>query len=477
MSRESGVLLPLFSLPGGYSVGSAGEAAFRFIDRLAEGGFSLWQVLPFCLPGEGDSPYKSYSAFSYNYALIDLPDLFSRGLLTQGELAAAREETPYLCEYERVARERFDLLARAAGRLGDRSPVYSFLENNPGTERFCRFMALRRQNGNRPWRLFETDKYDEEYYFAWAFSQYTFCRQWAAVRCHAAERGVRIMGDIPIYVDYESADVWAERELFLLDRENKPAAVAGVPPDYFSETGQLWGNPLYNWERMKTDGYAWWQERLRHTLASFDRVRIDHFRAFASYYYIPAEAEDARTGHWCPGPGEELIDRLRSVAAKGQIVAEDLGGEAPEVKALLAYSGFPGMRVFQFGFLSGENSSHLPHNYEKNVASYTGTHDNDTLLGYLFSLSEGERRRVFDYCGYAGDRIEEGIHAVIRTMYASHADLLVLPVQDLLGFGADTRINRPGTPRGNWTYRVTEEQLAAVDWARYRRLSELYGRK
>jgi 4-alpha-glucanotransferase len=227
---------------------------------------------------------------------------------------------------------------------------------------------------------------------------------------------------------------------------------------------------------MKADSYAWWQERLRHTLASFDRVRIDHFRAFASYYYIPATAEDARTGHWCPGPGEALIDRLREVAGEGQIVAEDLGGEAPEVKALLQYSGFPGMRVFQFGFLSEENSSHLPHNYEKNTATYTGTHDNDTLLGYLFSLSEGERRRIFDYCGYAGSRIEEGIGAIIRTMYGSHADLLVLPVQDLLRFGEDTRINRPGTPRGNWTYRVTEEQLASIDWPSYRRLAALYGR-
>ena len=476
MSRASGVLLPLFSLPGGYSVGSAGEAAFRFIDQLAEGGFRLWQVLPFCLPGEGDSPYKSYSAFSYNYALVDLPDLYSRGLLTAGELAGAREETPYLCEYPRVARERFALLARAAGRVGDRSAVYAFLENNPGTERFCRFMALRRENNDRPWRLFTTDRYDEEYYFAWAFTQYAFSEQWAAVRHHAAQRGVRIMGDIPIYVDYESADVWANRELFLLDRDRMPAAVAGVPPDYFSETGQLWGNPLYNWDRMRTDGYAWWQDRLRHTLSSFDMVRIDHFRAFASYYYIPAGAEDARAGHWCPGPGEELIDRLRAVAGEGRIVAEDLGGEAPEVKALLAYSGFPGMRVLQFGFLSGDNESHLPHNYGKNTATYTGTHDNDTLLGYLFSLREEERRRVFDYCGYAGTDIDRGIDAIIRTMYGSHADLFVLPVQDLLRFGEDTRINRPGTPRGNWTYRVTADQLASIDWQAYKTLATRYGR-
>lgn len=479
MNRASGVLLPLSSLPGGYSIGAPGREARQFIDLLSAGGFSYWQVLPFCLPGEGNSPYKSYSAFSYNYALIDLPTLAARGLLTEGELAAAAETTPYLCEYDRLARERFPLLCRAASRLGgsEREPVYRFLESNAGVEKFCRFMALRKANGGKPWRAFDTDRYDPDYYFAWAFTQYEFCRQWADLRTYAAAHGVRLMGDIPIYVDYESADVWADRQLFLLNEDNLPAAVAGVPPDYFSETGQLWGNPLYDWDRMAEDSYAWWRERLRHTLSSFDCVRIDHFRAFASYYHIPADAEDARAGHWCKGPGEDMIDRLREVAAPGQIVAEDLGGEAPEVKELLDYSGFPGMRVFQFAFLDEDPANtHLPYNYPHNAVSYTGTHDNDTLLGFLFSRTEGERRRIFDYCGYAGRDMNEGFSAVLRTMYASHAGLFILPLQDLLRFGEDTRINRPGTPRGNWEYRVTAAQLASIDPTPYAALAKAYGR-
>ncbi len=475
-TRACGVLLPLSALPGGYSIGAAGEAAKAFIDRLVEGGFSVWQVLPFCLPGAGNSPYKSYSAFSYNYDLIDLPTLATRGLLTGGELEAAREHTPYLCEYDRLKEGRFALLARAAGRLGDRAPVYAFLDSHPGTEKFCRFMALRHANGGAPWRAFKTDRYDEEYYFALAFTQYEFCRQWDAVRQYAAARGVRIMGDIPIYVDYESADVWADPSQFLLDADGRPAAVAGVPPDYFSETGQLWGNPLYDWDRMAKDGYTWWQARMRHTLETFDLVRIDHFRAFASYYSIPATAEDARTGHFCRGPGERLIDCLTAAAGPGRIIAEDLGGLTPDVGELLAYSGYPGMRVLQFAFDEGAESSHMPHNYKKNCVAYTGTHDNDTLLGYLYALDACTRRRIFDYCGYAGQDIEGAMPTILRTMYASHADLLILPLQDLLGYGTDTRINRPGTPSGNWEYRVTAAQLAALDMAPFHRLSDLFGR-
>ena len=381
-----------------------------------------------------------------------------------------------MCEYDRLARERFALLATAAARIADRTPIYAFLEENPGTAQFCRFMALRRANGERPWRAFTTDRYDEDYYFAWAFTQYAFCRQFDDLHRYAAARGVRILGDIPIYVDYESSDVFENRRGFLLKQDNTPSAVAGVPPDYFSEEGQLWGNPLYDFSAMQADGYAWWRERLRHTLSTFDGVRIDHFRAFASYFNIPAEATTAREGAWQTGPGEELIDRLREVAGDRLIVAEDLGGDTPDVRALLDYSGFPGMRVFQFAFLGDKESPHLPHNYSKNTVAYSGTHDNDTLLGYLFSLSEETRRRVFRYCGYDGGDMDAGFSAVLRTLYASHAELLILPAQDLLRFGGDTRINRPGTPTGNWTYRVTEEQLARVDLAHFRSLGELYSR-
>ena len=476
MKRASGVLLPAFSLPGDYSVGSFGREAKRFIDFLHEGGFSWWQVLPFCLPGAGNSPYKSYSAFSYNYAFVDLPTLYEEGLLTRTELEEARGRGPYVCEYDRMENERFSLLSRAAARFSDREAVYEFLAKNPATEQFCRFMALRRANGDRPWREFETDRFDEDYYYAWAFTQYTFCRQFEDLHRYAAARGVRIMGDIPIYVDYESADVYASRHLFLLRQDNTPAAVAGVPPDYFCEDGQLWGNPLYDWEAMQAEDYAWWRGRLSHTLSLLDGVRIDHFRAFSTYFSIPAGAESAKEGSWKVGPGEPLIDALREVAGEALIVAEDLGGESPDVRKLLSYSGFPGMRVLQFAFLGDTESLHLPHAYAHNSVAYTGTHDNDTLLGYLFSLPKERRRHVFRYCGYDGEDMQSGFSAVIRTMYASHAGLLVLPMQDLLRFGEDTRINRPGTPTGNWGYRLTLDQLEGLDPAPFRALANLYGR-
>ena len=476
MKRAAGVLLPAFSLPGDYSVGSFGREAKNFIDFLHEGGFTWWQVLPFCLPGEGDSPYKSYSAFSCNYAFVDLPTLYDWGLLSREELLAARGAGPYVCEYERVGKERFDLLSAAAARFGDRAAVYEFLEKNPATEQFCRFMALRRANDLRPWREFTTDRFDEQYYYAWAFTQYAFCRQFEELRHYAAARGVRIMGDIPIYVDYESADVYENRRLFLLRQDNTPAAVAGVPPDYFCEDGQLWGNPLYDWESMQAENYAWWRGRLRHSLSLFDGVRIDHFRAFASYFSIPAGAESAREGSWKVGPGEELVDVLRREAGESLIVAEDLGGESADVRSLLEYSGFPGMRVLQFAFLGDVESNHLPHRYPHNSVSYTGTHDNDTLLGYLFALSEERRRHVFRYCGYEGADMQLGFSAVLRTMYASHAGLFVMPIQDLLRYGEDTRINRPGTAKGNWRYRLTADQLASLDPAPFRAMANLYGR-
>ena len=477
MKRTSGVLLPVSALPGEYSIGSLGEEARRFVDFLREGGFSVWQTLPPVVTGEGDSPYKSFSAFSLNYFFIDLPTLRDAGLLTADEVAGARQSSPYLCEYPRLTEERFALLSRAAARIPDRAPIDDFLTTHPESERFCRFMALRRANDDRPFREFVTDRYREEDFYAWAFTQYTFYTQWQALHRYAQKAGVSLLGDMPIYVDEESADVWGNPHLFDLRADGRAAAVAGVPPDYFSEDGQRWGNPLYNWAAMRADGFAWWRARLAHTLDLYDGVRIDHFRGFASYYSIPSDAPNARTGHWRRGPGRALVDALRETAAGRLIVAEDLGGdEAPDVQRLLAYSGFPGMRVFQFAFLGNPDSVHLPHNYENNTVAYTGTHDNDTLLAYLFALSAQERRHVFDYCGYAGDDMNEGFSAVLHTMLASHAGMVVFPIQDLLRFGCDTRINRPGTATGNWAYRVTREQLASVDPAPFARENRLLGR-
>ncbi len=476
--RASGILMPIFSLPGEYGIGSIGREAVAFLDRAREGGFRWWQILPFSYPAAGNSPYSSFSAFSYHYALIDLPELCERGLITGEELLAARVSDPTLCAYDRLGEERFSLLSRAAARMEDRAPVLDFLRAHPGTERFCRFMALRRANGDRPFVAFETDRYDEEYYFAWAFTQYTFARQWAALRREAAAREIRIMGDLPIYVFYESADVFFSPEQFALDESFSPRAVAGVPPDDFSKDGQLWGNPLYDWERMKEDGFAWWRERLAHALADTDGVRIDHFRAFASYFSIPAGAESALAGHWCEGPGLPLVRALQETAAGRLLVAEDLGGDtAPDVQALLRSSGLPGMRVLQFAKPENPKSVHLPENYEENTLAYTGTHDNDTLMGHLLSLPERERLALFRRLGYEGEGIGAGFDAAVRALYRSPASLVILPIGDVLCAGSERRVNRPGIPDGNWRTRILSSELARADFAFFRRLAEETGRR
>ncbi len=464
------------SLPGEFSTGDFGRGAYAFVDFLAESGFSYWQVLPFCVPDECASPYKSYSAFSGNPYFIDLRALYEEGLLTLAELEAAKQKSPYLCEFERLAAERLPLLAKAAERFSDFDAVEEFLSENPYVRRFCLFMAKREANGGTPWRTWNTEKICDKTYRTWAFSQYVFFSQWKRVKAYANEKGVRIMGDIPIYVAYESADVFSEPHLFLLDKDNVPLSVAGVPPDYFSEDGQMWGNPLYDWEAIAEENFGFWRARISHMLTLFDGVRLDHFRGFDTYYSIPYGAPNAKSGKWCKGPGKALVSAIRETAGNALIVAEDLGELAPSVEKLLSYSGFPGMRVFQFGFLGGEESRHLPHDYEKNAVAYTGTHDNNTLLGYIWELDEGTRKNVFEYVGYKGKDWSEGCAEILRCMLASHADLVIFPIQDLLVYGCDTRMNTPGVAVGNWAYRVTPEQLSSFDRGRLYHLNRFYHR-
>lgn len=478
--RASGVLMHISSLPSVYSVGDFGADCYRFIDFLAKGGFTYWQVLPFCMTDECNSPYKSYSAFGGNPWFVSLDLLHEDGLLTSEELTHARQQSPYACEYERLRRERLPLLARAAGRVRDRSAVLDWLSGHPRIAEFCSFMALKEANGQKPWYAWRVCEPDPESVFVWAFIQYAFFTQWQNVRAYANDKGIRLIGDVPIYVAHDSCDVYAHREQFLLDTNGFPTAVAGCPPDYFSKDGQLWGNPLYHWAAMEANGYAWWKERISHMLTLFDGVRIDHFRGLAGYWSIPADAETAAQGHWEKGPGKPLVDALRGIAEEKQgiIIAEDLGDITEDVAELVRYSTFPGMRVFQFAFLGDPASPHLPHNFVRNAVAYTGTHDNNTLLGYVWESREEDRRRMLRYCGFNGTdwNCRESYDAILRTMYESVADLVILPIQDLLGFGADTRMNIPGNPEGNWRFRVTAEQLACIDTAKWRDMAELYGR-
>lgn len=463
------------SLWGNYSEGGFGRAAYEWIDFLADCGFGVWQVLPFCLPDDCNSPYKSFGAFSINPNFIDLEALCGAGLLTREELSEAEQKTPYACEFDRLSQERFALLSRAASRVSDRRPIEAFLAAHPQSASFCRFMAIKAANGGREWQDWTTETPDGAVLAAWEFTQYEAYRQWTAIKTYANERGISIVGDIPIYVALDSADVWANRELFQLDEKHRPEAQAGVPPDYFCEDGQLWGNPLYDWRRMKQDNYLWWQERMAFMLELFDGVRIDHFRGLQSYFSVPAGERTARNGKWKKGPGMALIRALRSVAGDRLIIAEDLGDITPEVRRLVENSGYPGMRVLQFAFLGDENSPHLPHNYEHNCVAYTGTHDNNTLLGYIWEQDEANRRRILAYCGYEGEW-DRCYDAILRVMLASSAGLVILPVQDLLCYGSDTRLNTPGRSHGNWSYRITREQLDGVSREKYRSWNRLYGR-
>ena len=475
MKRSSGVLMHASSLWGDYSVGSFGKEAREWIDFLASCGYHAWQVLPFCLPDEYNSPYKSHSAFSSNPYFIDLPTLFEEGLLTKEELDSACQKTPYLCEFDRLRKERFALLSLAASRVKDRAPVYAFLEKHPQVANFCRYMAIKANNGGTCWDEWKNEIPDESILWAWQFTQYEFFRQWSDLKKYANNRGISIIGDIPIYVAYDSSDVWANQELFCLDQRRRPSSVAGVPPDYFCEDGQLWGNPLYDWKKMKKDNYAWWRERMSFMLELFDGVRIDHFRGLESYFSIPATEKTARNGVWKKGPGMSLIRALQPLCEGKLIIAEDLGDITPEVKALVEKSGFPGMRVLQFAFLGDDGSTHLPHNYDNHCVAYTGTHDNNTLLGYVWDQDDETRKKIMRYCGFEGDW-DASYDAILRVMFASHAGLLILPIQDMLQYGSDTRLNTPGNSDGNWSYRLTKEQLQKISAQKFLDWNRLYGR-
>ncbi len=476
MKRASGVLMHISSLWGDFSEGSFGEAARQWVDFLADCGFTYWQTLPFCLPDEANSPYKSFSAFSGNPYFIDLPMLHKVGLLTKEELESAYQKTPFACEFERLEKERLPLLKKAADRMTDTTCIDEFMATHKRTEEFCLYMALKAANNDLPWNEWTVDTPDADTLKLWRFCQWAFFSQWKEIKDYANSKGISIIGDIPIYVAWDSADVWSNPDQFCLDPDKNPSSVAGVPPDYFSEDGQLWGNPLYNWDKMKEDGFSWWRERMSFMLECFDGVRIDHFRGFESYFSIPATETTARNGKWIKGPGMDLINAIKPLCEGKLIIAEDLGDITEEVIKLVEDSTFPGMRVLQFGFLDNLNNPHLPHNYVNNSVAYTGTHDNNTLLGYVWELDAGTRRRLFDYCGFNGDNLDDSYNYLLRTMFASHAGLLMLPVQDLLLYGRDTRINKPGIAEGNWSYRVTKEQLNTIYKEKFIYWNRLYSR-
>lgn len=477
MKRQSGILMHISSLYGDYSIGNFGRNAKEFIDFLVDNGFHVWQVLPFTVTDEYNSPYKSFSAFGGNPFFIDPEKLFEKGLISKSDLENAKQKTPYSCEFKRLGEERFELLKKASRSVKNRDEINAFIEAHPRLEAFCRFMTLRSENSNSPWQKWKINEiFDFEALDAWKFSQYEFFTQWAEIKKYANSKGVSLIGDIPIYVSDDSCDVWENRELFEVDEKGYPSSVAGVPPDYFAKDGQLWGNPLYNWKRLRESDFAWWKDRIDHTLEMFDGVRIDHFRAIEACWSVDAAETTAKNGKWIKGPGIDFVNAIKKGHEDKLIIAEDLGDITDEVRELVKESGFPGMRIFQFGFLDDGNSIHLPHNYIKNSVAYSGTHDNNTLFGYLWESDDAVRSRMLEYCGFEGGDWGNASPLLLRAIFASVSDLAIIPIQDFLMYGSDTRINTPGVADGNWSYRVTKDQLLNANLEFFRKLNRIYKR-
>jgi 4-alpha-glucanotransferase len=492
-ARASGLLLHPTSLPGSAGIGDVGRAAYMFVDFLAASGQRLWQVMPLGPTGYGDSPYATLSAFAGNPLLLALEALVEDGLLAAADLRTLPAFDDQRVEYGQVIEHKMRLLRRAFERFSGAAPVSlraafaAFRADNSGwLADYALFRALKDAHGGTVWNRWEADlaahrpealaRAREALAGDVAFHEYTqflFFRQWAALHAYAVARGIRIIGDIPIFVAYDSADVWAHPDLFFLDEGGNPTVVSGVPPDYFSVTGQRWGNPLYRWDRLAETGYAWWIARFRAALALVDIVRLDHFRGFAAYWEVPADEETAMHGRWVPGPGAALFHAVTDALGQVPIIAEDLGLITPDVHALRDELGYPGMRLLQFAFDTDATNEYLPHEYPHHCVVYTGTHDNDTAVGWYASRTDRVRRFLARYVGHESREVHWDL---IRLALASVADMAIIPLQDALGLGSAARMNQPGRASGNWTWRCTSEQLTWAVVSRLREMAAVYGR-
>ena len=492
MKRSSGILMPISSLPSPHGIGTLGVEARKFVDFLAAAGQSWWQILPVSPTSYGDSPYQSFSAYAGNPYFIDLDLLCEDGLLTPEEVNAVNwGADPARVDYSAIYNGRFPLLHLAMERGWERDvdKVKSFsVQSDTWLPDYALFMALKRHFGMKSWtewpdediRLrrpeavqhYQKELADDIRLFT--YIQYLFFRQWEALRAYAHEKGIGIIGDLPIYVAMDSADVWADPRAFQLDERNVPAEVAGVPPDYFTADGQLWGNPLYDWDAMKADGYSWWVRRIAGASRLYDILRIDHFRGLESYWAVPYGETTAKIGHWVKGPGMDLIGVLTEKFPNIQFIAEDLGYLTPEVRQLLADSGLPGMKILQFAFDSREAANYLPHTYPRNCVCYAGTHDNSTLMGWKNDAAPADIAAAREYLGL---NEEEGFHwGILRGGQSSVADLFVAQMQDYLGLGSEARMNTPGILGGNWQWRMLPGQITEDLTKRIARMTSLYGR-
>ena len=484
--------MPISSLPSPHGIGTLGAEARKFVDFLADAGQSWWQILPVGPTSYGDSPYQSFSAYAGNPYLIDLDLLCEDGLLTPAEVNAVSWGTdPARVDYSAIYNGRFPLLhlAMERGWERDADKVKAFSEENDAwLPDYALFMALKRHFGMSAWTEWPDEdirlrrpeavaRYREELaddIRLFTYIQYLFFRQWEALRSYAHEKGIGIIGDLPIYVAMDSADVWADPRAFQLDERNVPAEVAGVPPDYFTADGQLWGNPLYDWDAMKADGYTWWIRRIAGASRLYDILRIDHFRGLESYWAVPYGETTAKVGRWVKGPGMDLMNVLTEKFPNIQFIAEDLGYLTPEVRQLLEDSGLPGMKVLQFAFDSREAANYLPHTYPRHCVCYAGTHDNSTLMGWKDEAAPADIAMAREYLGLHD---EEGFNwGVLRGGQSSVADLFIAQMQDYLGLRSEARMNTPGILGGNWQWRMLPGQITDELTARIARMTSLYGR-
>jgi 4-alpha-glucanotransferase len=491
ITRSSGILMHIASLPSPYGIGTFGKEAYEFVDFLVEAGQSYWQILPIGPTGAGDSPYQSFSTFAGNPYFIDLDLLKEEGILTKEEYENADfGNDPEKVDYEKMFNNKMPILRIAfqnsKGKYKDELKNFRF-ENKAWLEDYALYMAVKSEFDLKSWQEWDTDiklrkktaleHYKEELKNEidyWVFLQYIFFKQWAALKNYANINGIKIIGDIPIYVAEDSADTWANSEVFMLDEEKRPIVVSGCPPDAFSATGQLWGNPIYNWSHLEKTHYKWWIERIKGNINLYDVTRIDHFRGFESFWQIPYGEPTAVNGKWVKGPGIKLFNAVKEVLGEVDIIAEDLGYLTQEVIDFRDASGYPGMKVLEFAFDTREESDYLPHNYEKNCIVYTGTHDNDTVMGWF----ENTQKSDTDFAKrYLKLNKKEGYNwGFIRGALSSVGNLAIAQMQDYLGLGSEARMNIPSTLGGNWLWRVKREYLSHKLAKKINKITKLYGR-
>lgn len=498
MQRSSGVLLNISSLPGEFGIGGFSIDAKNFIEYITTMGMHWWQILPLTTIGDGNSPYSGLSAFAGNFLYID-PYSFEEGLLTHDEIVESKYTgSHFLTDYDYAYKTKKALLRKAFSRITPeiKHKISNFRKKHSfWLEDYSVFMALSEYFDNKPWYEWPNEfKFREEKSIEWAqenlsdsiefylFEQYEFFTQWHDIKDYAKSCGVGIFGDMPIYVCLESVDVWANPDNFQLDKDMKPKVVAGVPPDYFAEEGQLWGNPIYDYKKMKKDKYKWLIKRIIHNFELYDMLRVDHFRGLHQYWAVPVDSKTAKVGEWVNGPGMAIWKELEKHLPDANIIAEDLGLIDEGVRAYLKKTGFYGMRVMQFGFDGDTKNTHLPHNYSQECIGYTGTHDNDTTLGWLMSLSNESREYILRYvnCNEKGWLGEHGVSPVIKafihSLIASSCNTVIFPMQDLCGYGSDTRMNVPGKAKGNWRYRTNYTAMDSVDRSFILEKNNIYGR-